>query len=137
MPYKTRRDLSELEAYEEVNHNYTSKGYKKSTKAKKLFAQYKNSSCVLTPEVTQGPYWVTGEYVRKNVVTGQAGVPVHLEYQFIDTNTCDAVSGMYVETWQANATGVYSGIVANGNGVGTNDPGNIVSTAEAAFQSPC
>lgn len=132
MPYKTRRDLAELEAYEEDSHDYSSKGFTKSTKPKKLFAQYKNSSCVLTPEVTEGPYWVTGEYVRKNVVRGQSGIPVHLEYQFIDTSTCNAVSGMYVETWQANATGVYSGIVANGNGVGTDDPGNLVSKSKAA-----
>lgn len=83
MPYKTRRDLTALETFEKVNHNLTSKGYTKKTKAKKLFAYYKNSSCILTPEVTQGPYWITGEPIRTNVRRKQAGVPVHLEYQFM------------------------------------------------------
>lgn len=33
-----------------------------------------------------------------------------------DYNTCEPVEGAYVEIWHCNSTGVYSGIVANGNG---------------------
>lgn len=72
--------------------------------------------------------YVTGEYLRMDVVEDQEGIPVHLEYQYIDVSTCEAATGLYLETWRANATGVYSGIVASGNGVGTSDPSNINNT---------
>lgn len=74
------------------------------------------------------PYYVSGEYIRSDVVEDQDGVPVHLEYQYIDVSTCDAATGLYLDTWQANATGVYSGIVTSGNGDGTSDPANINTT---------
>lgn len=41
---------------------------------------------------------------------------VHLETQVYDYNTCEPVEGAYVEIWHCNSTGVYSGIVASGNG---------------------
>ncbi|KAH0013408.1 aromatic compound dioxygenase, partial [Aureobasidium melanogenum] len=115
-PFKTRRDLAALESFEEVNHNLTSLGYTVSTAPSVLFANYKNASCILTPEVVVGPYFVIGEYYRTNVVESQGGVPVHLEYQYIDTSTCEPATGLYLEAWQANSTGVYSGVVASGNG---------------------
>ena len=123
-----KRDLAALETFEEVSHNYSTSGYAESTDYSTLFALYKNTSCILTPEVTQGPYYVTGENVRTNVVETQEGVPVHLEYQYIDVSTCKAATGLYLDTWQANSTGVYSGIVASGNGVGTDDPTNLNNT---------
>lgn len=61
----------------------TSLGYTESTAASTLFSSYKNVSCILTPEVTQGPYYVTGEYIRTDVTEDQDGVPVHLEYQYV------------------------------------------------------
>ena len=125
-PFKVKRDLTALEAFEEADHNKTSYGYTEATASSTLFASYKNASCILTPEVVVGPYFVTGEYYRTNVTDGQEGVPVHLEYQYIDVSTCDAATGLYLETWQANATGVYSGVIANGNGDDT-DSTNIVS----------
>ena len=94
-----RRDLAALEKDEAVNHNMTSYGYTETTPSSELFASYKNASCILTPEVTEGPYYVTGEYFRSNVTAGQAGVPIHLEYQYIDIETCAAATGLYIETW--------------------------------------
>lgn len=61
----------------------TSLGYTESTAASTLFSSYKNVSCILTPEVTEGPYYVTGEYIRTDVTEDQDGVPVHLEYQYV------------------------------------------------------
>lgn len=74
-----------------------------------------NTSCILTPEVTDGPYYVTGESIRKNVTEGQAGIPLYLEIQYLDINTCLGVPSLYVDIWNANATGVYSGINETGN----------------------
>jgi protocatechuate 3,4-dioxygenase beta subunit len=78
-----------------------------------------NNSCILTPETTQGPYWVEGELVREDVAEGQAGVSLTLDIQIIDVNTCEPVPQAFLELWHCNSTGVYSGVEANGNGDST------------------
>ncbi|KAK4246552.1 Intradiol ring-cleavage dioxygenase [Corynascus novoguineensis] len=108
-----------------TDHNKTTLGYTPNTDAETLFAGY--NSCLLTPEVTQGPYYVAGEYVREDVVEDQAGVPLLLDYQVVDVETCEPVSSVYVEIWHCNATGVYGGVVAGGNG-DTSDESNIDNT---------
>lgn len=117
--------MAALESFEADNHNYTSSDFTTSTSASSLFANYKNVSCILTPEITWGPYYVSGELIRSNVVDDQEGVAIHLEYQYIDINTCEPVEGLYIDTWNANSTGVYSG-VEGGNG-NNDDASNLVS----------
>jgi protocatechuate 3,4-dioxygenase beta subunit len=39
-----------------------------------------------------------------------------MDFQVINVDTCDPVPDVYLEIWHCNATGVYSGIVAGGNG---------------------
>ncbi|KAF1323062.1 hypothetical protein FI667_g10799, partial [Globisporangium splendens] len=72
--------------------------------------------CILEPEVTQGPYYVTGELIRNDIRETQAGVDLYAEIQFIDVNTCTPVEDYYVDFWHCNSTGVYAGVVASGNG---------------------
>ncbi|OLN92789.1 hypothetical protein CCHL11_06774 [Colletotrichum chlorophyti] len=38
------------------------------------------------------------------------------EMQFINTQTCRPIEGLYVDVWQANATGTYSGVASIDNG---------------------
>lgn len=90
-----------------------------------LFAD--NSSCTLQSDVTEGPYYVNGELIRQNIVDGQNGVPLILDVQIIDTSTCEPIPALYMEIWHCNSTGVYSGVVANGNG-DSNDTSNINQT---------
>lgn len=59
---------------------------------------------------------VSGEYIRQNITEDQEGIPLHIEFQVIDVSTCEPVPEFYLDYWHANATGVYSGIVASGNG---------------------
>lgn len=59
-----------------------------------------NSSCVLSPEVTEGPYYVAGEYIRTDVTDEQEGVALHLELQVLDIDTCEPVTGAYTEIWR-------------------------------------
>jgi len=47
---------------------------------------------------------VTGELIRKNVVEDQPGVPLFLDVQLIDTNTCEPVPQVYIDLWHCNAT---------------------------------
>ncbi|KPI36225.1 uncharacterized protein AB675_8848 [Cyphellophora attinorum] len=85
------------------------------------------SSCTLQTEVTQGPYYVNGELIRQNLTDGQDGVPLVLEIQIIDTSTCEPVPALFMDIWNCNSTGVYSGVIANGNG-NSNDTGNLNTT---------
>ncbi|EKG18301.1 Intradiol ring-cleavage dioxygenase [Macrophomina phaseolina MS6] len=111
---KHRRDLAALQEFEQVNHNMTGV-VNPSFVASSFFEA--NTSCILTPENTIGPYYVQGEWIRRDVTEGQAGVPLHLDLQFVDVNTCEPVPNLYIDIWAANATGVYSGIdVSNGQG---------------------
>ncbi|TEA21741.1 Catechol 1,2-dioxygenase 1 [Colletotrichum sidae] len=108
-----------------ASHNQTDLGYTLNTDANTLFSG--NNSCVLTPEVTQGPYYVSGEYVRRNIIEDQEGVDIVLDYQVIDVDTCEPVPDVYLEMWHCNSTGVYSGIVSSGNG-DSSDETNIDKT---------
>ncbi len=85
-----------------------------------------NTSCVLTPELEQGPYYVQGEYVRSDMRENQTGVPAYVDIELIDVSTCEPLTGVYLDVWHCNATGVYAGIVAEGNGDDT-DESNWVS----------
>ncbi len=74
-------------------------------------------SCTLVPEATQGPYWVDGEYVRKDIHEDQAGLYTYVDLELIDYTTCETIAAdIFVDIWHCNATGVYSGVVASGNG---------------------
>lgn len=86
-----------------------------------------DTTCLLQPEVTIGPYWVAGEFVREDMSEDQAGIPLYMSTQVIDVATCEPVVGLYWEMWHANASGVYSGVVASGNGDST-DASNINAT---------
>ncbi|KAL4895013.1 Intradiol ring-cleavage dioxygenase [Aspergillus ambiguus] len=114
--HKWRRDLAALEEWESVNHNRTDLlSYSPNTPESVIFGG--NTSAILTPTVTDGPYYVWGEIMRQNVKEEKYsdGVDMFLEVQYIDVNTCQPVEGALVDIWQANATGVYSGISTSGN----------------------
>ncbi|KAK1774017.1 Intradiol ring-cleavage dioxygenase [Copromyces sp. CBS 386.78] len=82
--------------------------------------------CFLSPEVTEGPYYVAGEYIREDITEDQAGVDLALDLQVYDVETCEPVPNVYLEIWHCNTTGVYSGVSAGGNGNG--DASNLNAT---------
>ena len=76
----------------------------------------------LTPEETQGPFWVDERLLRSDVradsATGavQAGVPLTLTINLQDAGAdCSAQVGAYVDIWHANAQGTYSDVSGSGN----------------------
>lgn len=71
------------------------------------------ATCVLTPEVTEGPYWVENRLTRRDVTGGQRGAPLRLRLRVQDATTCRAIGGADVEIWHANAAGDYSGVQGN------------------------
>ncbi|PYH88612.1 GPI anchored dioxygenase [Aspergillus ellipticus CBS 707.79] len=115
-PYKFRRNLAALEKWEAINHNKTGLlELSPSSHEAEIFGA--NTSAILTPTITDGPYYVWGEVIRQNVIEESYcdGIDVFLEVQYIDVNTCRPVQGAFVDIWNANATGVYSGISTSGN----------------------
>jgi protocatechuate 3,4-dioxygenase beta subunit len=73
-------------------------------------------SCVLTPEMTEGPYYISGEKIRRNITDGHPGSPLVLRLTVVDASTCKPIKGAAVDIWHADAAGNYSGFGAgNGN----------------------
>ncbi|KAH9862831.1 hypothetical protein J1614_010924 [Plenodomus biglobosus] len=77
------------------------------------------AACTLDPESSEGPYWVAGELIRQDLLTGEKGAITHLDVNVIDTSTCKPVPNAYVELWSTNATGVYLGVQGRINGDGS------------------
>ncbi|RQM05775.1 hypothetical protein DH86_00003987 [Scytalidium sp. 3C] len=118
-----KRDIRGVSSLNTSHHSSLDVNF--NTNPTLLFAS--NATCILGPDVTQGPYYVTGELIRENVVEDQTGVPLFLDIQLVDSVTCDPIPQAFVDIWHCNSTGVYSGVVANGNG-NYNDSTNINRT---------
>jgi protocatechuate 3,4-dioxygenase beta subunit len=69
-------------------------------------------SCVLSPEQTEGPYYLPGDLRRRNVTEGKPGTPLTLRLTVVDVSTCKPIRGAAVDIWHCDAGGVYSGVAA-------------------------
>ncbi|OWZ09461.1 hypothetical protein PHMEG_00017837 [Phytophthora megakarya] len=108
-----------------TDHESNRTGLTANTSSSELFTG--TPVCLLEPEVPEGPYYVSGELIRSDIREDQPGIDLYVDLQFIDVNTCSPVSELYVDFWHANATGVYSGIVASTNG-NSDDASNVDTT---------
>ena len=45
-------------------------------------------ACVLAPEMTDGPYYIAGEKLRRNISEGLPGAPLSLRLGVVDASTC-------------------------------------------------
>ena len=68
--------------------------------------------CVLTPEQTEGPYYIPDERIRRNITDGRPGTPLLLRATVVDASTCRPIRRAAVDIWHADASGVYSGFGA-------------------------
>jgi protocatechuate 3,4-dioxygenase beta subunit len=66
-------------------------------------------TCLLTPELTEGPYYIAGERVRRNITERRPGVPLTLKATVVDASSCKPIRNAAVDIWHADASGVYSG----------------------------
>jgi protocatechuate 3,4-dioxygenase beta subunit len=66
-------------------------------------------SCILTPEQTEGPYYIAGEKLRRNITEGRPGTALLLRTFVVDATTCRPIKNAAVDIWHADAGGVYSG----------------------------
>ena len=68
------------------------------------------TTCLLTPEVTEGP--VLGRHLphppRRSL--GKAGLPLVLRFTILNAKTCSVIKNADVEIWHCDALGNYSGV---------------------------
>lgn len=71
--------------------------------------------CVMSAEVTQGPYWFDVDSVRRDIIEDRPGMPLTLALRVQDLANCSpdgsaaAVGNAVVEIWHCDAGGAYSG----------------------------
>ncbi|KAK2734328.1 hypothetical protein FQN57_001695 [Myotisia sp. PD_48] len=97
-------------SYTEGDHSHTS-----VTSTEEMFGN-SNAACILASDAMIGPYFVDGELIRQDITNNEQGIKMDVDLQIIDVATCNPVPNMYVDFWQSNSTGIYSGVVAQGNG---------------------
>ncbi|QFG22809.1 intradiol ring-cleavage dioxygenase [Actinomadura sp. WMMB 499] len=73
-------------------------------------------ACVLTPEGSEGPYYVDRALLRRDITEGRRGVALNLRTTVVDAGTCRPIRGAAVDVWHADASGVYSGFESQGTG---------------------
>lgn len=74
-----------------------------------FYDNIQNNTCVLTPDITMGPYvWPYSQTLRQDMSEGQPGVPLLLDVGVLDMATCEPLPNALVSFWHCNATGSYS-----------------------------
>jgi protocatechuate 3,4-dioxygenase beta subunit len=88
--------------------------------------------CVLTPELTAGPFYVDDALIREDITDGQPGLPLSLTVTVVDTGACQPLPDVAVDIWHCDAQGYYSG-VQGANPGGNADPAGAEAAATGMF----
>jgi protocatechuate 3,4-dioxygenase beta subunit len=72
------------------------------------------AACLLTPEQTEGPFYLAGDMVRRDITEGLPGHPLRLGIRVVDA-ACEPVRGAVVDVWHTDVDGDYSAF-ADGSG---------------------
>lgn len=79
-------------------------------------AKHKRSFKILTPEQTEGPFYVNKHLVRRDIREDRQGSPLILNIILRDATTGEVLPDAAVDIWHCDATGSYSGYAAMGEG---------------------
>jgi protocatechuate 3,4-dioxygenase beta subunit len=74
--------------------------------------------CVITPEVTEGPYYFDPRLERADITEGRPGVATTVKLQVVDA-MCQPLGGARADIWHCDASGLYSGYPNQTGGVDT------------------
>lgn len=72
------------------------------------------SSCTLTPNNVQGPFWLNLAMMRQDITEGLAGYPMSLYLKIVDSTNCAPIAGAVADVWHDSPDGHYSGFAAEG-----------------------
>src|SRR2546426_11917781 len=67
-------------------------------------------SCVLTPEQTEGPYYIPKEKLRRNITEGRPGTPLTLRLTDVDDSTSKPIKVTADDIRHCYATGISLGL---------------------------
>ena len=91
-------------------------------------------TCVLTPELTEGPYYIANEKVRRDITEGRPGRSLTLRTTVVSASNCKPIKGAAVDIWHCDAGGLYSGYTS-GAGAG-GGPGGPPGGGPGGHQAP-
>lgn len=121
---KAKRGIAAREVADKNKSHLSTADYDLNTPLDVIFAT--NNSCLLSPEVTEGPYYVSGEHIRKDLTEEEQGVALTVDIAVYDVDTCEPIPQSYIEIWSCNSTGIYSGVPSGANY--TSAPQNLQTT---------
>lgn len=69
-------------------------------------------SCIVRPEVTEGPYYVDVDMLRADIREDRVGLPLTLTFNVVQVGEdgCVPMENALVEIWHCDAGGAYSGV---------------------------
>jgi protocatechuate 3,4-dioxygenase beta subunit len=70
--------------------------------------------CTLTPQQTEGPFYLNQRLLRRDITEGKPGLPLLLFFLVVRASDCSPVSGAIVDVWHDDALGSYSGFPSQG-----------------------
>lgn len=80
-----------------------------STAAPSTTVAAEDIACVLSPEMTEGPFFLDLDLLRADITEGRAGSPLALTLRVVDVASCTPIADAFVDVWHSDAAGVYSG----------------------------
>jgi protocatechuate 3,4-dioxygenase beta subunit len=80
-------------------------------------------SCALTPEQTEGPYYLDIDKVRGDIREDRQGARLRVAIRVRDFATCTPLPDAAVDIWHCDALGLYSGFEEASTGGGGPGPG--------------
>ena len=70
--------------------------------------------CTETGAQGSGPFYLAVDETSVDITDGKTGIPLSLQLQIVDADSCAGIAGAAVEVWQADAEGTYSGFEEEG-----------------------
>jgi protocatechuate 3,4-dioxygenase beta subunit len=68
------------------------------------------ADCVLSPEQTEGPFYIDLDRVRRDITEGRPGTPLDLTVEVVEGESCEPIKDAAVDIRHCDAAGVYSGV---------------------------
>lgn len=74
------------------------------------------SSCELSVEQTEGPYYFDVDSIRSDIREDREGTKLRLGLRVRDAGSCEPIENAIVDIWHCDATGLYSGFESASEG---------------------
>lgn len=71
--------------------------------------------CVITPQLTEGPFYFDVDLIRRDITEGKRGIPLRVAIRLVQATSCQPIGDAVVDVWHADAVGRYSGYGGQGD----------------------